>query len=556
MRLALRFVPLAVVSLLATGCPANVDAAGNEDPPDDLALQLATSGPGVGRGGTSQVQVTVTRTGGFTGEVTLAWGDYTGGELTADAVVVPAGQTTATFTCHAGATATLGAHEIHVIGTGNGTAAKSISFNVTVVQPGAFGVALSKNEFYAVPGITVVTTVQITRASYTQPLTVTATPVAGTGITATVVSQPGTGSTADVSIVLAANAPLTNLLGTPVDIKVSGAGAEDQHATVNVTVTADTYTLTASPPQVTYTAGSSPDCSIYCARVSQHWAIRGTAPAVAITGTAPPGIDITMTPLVLPDQDNVQYVHLAVGASVPAGTYQITLHGNIDGQFEKTATFAVQVVNFGTYSLSMQTAPLTVTIGTPAQDVLVINRAGGYTGSITVTGSGDDGAITVAANPSATAGNQTTLTVNVPNSSSVGTHTITVQGTTSQIANVTTTFAVIAQLPAGGTPTGIVIVPTDVHAAVGAMTQFTAYLVDAQGNRTLPAAGWNIGFAVTNSNYGTLQTLPAYDTTQRWRIGTVQAGPLTGNSTTVTAYYFNTTTGTSTFSANATLSVP
>jgi len=117
------------------------------------------------------------------------------------------------------------------------------------------------------------------------------------------------------------------------------------------------------------------------------------------------------------------------------------------------------------------------------------------------------------------------------------------------LANIT-----VANVPAGGVPTGIVLLPTGtVHLGVGASQVFTAYLVDAQGNRTAPAAGFAIGMLTDVS--GVAQAFnSSFSTTQLWQTATVQG--LGVGTTPLRAFYYNTVDGTSTFSAFTTITVP
>lgn len=111
---------------------------------------------------------------------------------------------------------------------------------------------------------------------------------------------------------------------------------------------------------------------------------------------------------------------------------------------------------------------------------------------------------------------------------------------------ITTQFAV------AGPPAGIVITPTSASKSVNATQQFVAYLVDAQGNRTLPAAGFSIGILTDASGVAQVQS-SSFDVTQRTQTATVVA---TGQGTTnVRAFYQNNSNGQSTFFAIATITV-
>ncbi len=94
--------------------------------------------------------------------------------------------------------------------------------------------------------------------------------------------------------------------------------------------------------------------------------------------------------------------------------------------------------------------------------------------------------------------------------------------------------------------------PVSVSAQQTAPTVFTAYLVDAVGNRTAPEPGWAI-ILIDDSNVGTDQSSPPFDLVQRWQMhGVTSNRP--GN-TVVRAFYYRITNGRSTFLATTTLTV-
>ena len=112
----------------------------------------------------------------------------------------------------------------------------------------------------------------------------------------------------------------------------------------------------------------------------------------------------------------------------------------------------------------------------------------------------------------------------------------------------------VVSVPVGGVPTGIVLLPSGtVHLGVGASQVFTAYLVDALGNRTAPAAGFAIGMLTDVS--GVAQAFnSSFSTAQLWQTATVQGLGL--GTTALRASYYNTVDGSSTFSVFTTITVP
>jgi hypothetical protein len=310
------------------------------------------------------------------------------------------------------------------------------------------------------------------------------------------------------------------------------------------------YTMTALPAALSISQGGTGSVTITATRDP------GNSGPITITGSGSHG-SISAVPATLTNQSVT--LQVTVGTDVPVGAYTLRINGAQADPDAPGQQIVVSVtVIAGSFTLTPQVTPLNLSIGTPQAETITINR-GAFSNPVSIAATTDDPHLTVTPNPSPPAsGNLVTLTVDAGSAARAGAHTVTLTGT-SGLVTATATFTVNVNLPSGGTPTGIVIVPLPTPNAPtttkGSIVQYTAYLVDAAGNRTLPAAGWNIGFATGTSAVATVQLpLPDYDTTQRLRTANIGAGQTAGTST-VTAFYFNTTTGTSTFVAGSTLTV-
>jgi hypothetical protein len=186
-----------------------------------------------------------------------------------------------------------------------------------------------------------------------------------------------------------------------------------------------------------------------------------------------------------------------------------------------------------------------VSVGTTRQyGIVVLDQTGHPTADQTATWSivGTSGIATISAGglaACATVGTVTVHAVGPLNGSGV---------------NLTADASLQCVAASGNAAAAIVLLPTGtVHLGVGASQVFTAYLVDAQGNRTAPASGWAIGMLTDVS--GVAQAFNSFfSTTQLWLTATVQG--LAVGTTPLRASYFNTTTGETTFSATTTITVP
>jgi hypothetical protein len=192
----------------------------------------------VARGASGTVTVTVTRTGTFTGPVSLqATGQPAGVTAVFSAASVVAGQTTSTLTITATATATAGTTPITITANGAGVSNQFLTLQLTVTVPaqaGPFSMSLSVSSFLALPATVLASqpVLTITRnAGFTGPvaLSVSGLPV-GLVVGATPTSV--TGNTATLVILNAATANGTY----PITIRGVAAGLGEQSITFQVVV--------------------------------------------------------------------------------------------------------------------------------------------------------------------------------------------------------------------------------------------------------------------------------------------------------------------------------
>lgn len=509
----------------------------------------------VAPGGTVAVTGTVTRLNGFTGSITVHIEPSSNLVTPSSPVVLAPNQTAVSMTV--AVSASFAAPESKSIAmraeAPDYESAGDVTL-LTIAAAGTFNFQESAHAADVFPGATAHAVFNVIRNNYTQPVTVSFAQLAPFSTTV----SPGattTNNTVDNAMVFDIVVPDGTAAGTyTIPLTATGAGSAPVHADLSFKVKKPGYSLSVAGPSGAVVAGSVTPITVTATRDPGF-----TAP-INLTATSSNGI--TITPATINTAPATMQV--TVPGSVTTGSYNVRITAVAAGQGDIAVDVALPVAAAAGYTLAAQTSPLNIALGTTAQQIVSITR-NGFAGDVTINSSADQGTstapdpgITITSAPPFTSGNSTTLNLAVGNGVSIGTHLATVTGSATGLVNVTTTFNIFTSFLTNGTqaPAGIVITTPASQlsgaTAIGSTRQYTAYLVDAQGNRTLPAAGFNIGFAVTNSNFGTLQTLPAYDANQRWRIGTVQAGPLAG-ATTVTAFYFNTTTGASTFTASAPL---
>jgi hypothetical protein len=224
-------------ALLATAAACGGDGGGTDpDPAITVAVGPATAS--VIQGASATVPVTITRSGGFAGPVSLTLtGAPEGVTGTFDPTPIPAGATASTLTLTVAAGVEPGDYPLTVRATGDGVDDKTdaLALTVTAAATPSFALALTPAALTLVQGETKTSAVAITRAGgFTDAvgLAVTGAPA---GLTATVEPASATADAATITVAAAAStAPGTYQL----TVTGTATGLTDQTAQLSVTVTA------------------------------------------------------------------------------------------------------------------------------------------------------------------------------------------------------------------------------------------------------------------------------------------------------------------------------
>ncbi|HEY4320424.1 MAG TPA: hypothetical protein VGM77_04520 [Gemmatimonadales bacterium] len=546
------------VAVLADDCSCPDETLGGVDIPPTAVTVAFTSPPPttVAPGSSGTLYVTITRGSDAIGDVPVGVIPVHDGNgatwLSGDSITIPAGQTTGQLNYQVTATApvdtfTYAASGVRTMFTGALPVKADWTFRV--VPNGSFLLDSHTSDGRIQPGASDSFTVTITRQGYTGPVTFSSTAVNGVSLSFSPATT--TGDTVHVTVATSTGATVGN---TSLLIHATGTGnTAPRELSYLAIVSNDTYTLTALPSPVSIVQGGAGSVT---AKVSGDG-----APATSITGNGAAGITVSpvTTQQGFQGTDQSVTVPVAVGPSVTPGLYTVTLTAVSRALLDVHATFQVQVlpVQTGSYTISVQTAPITVSAGSSAPDVVQILRTN-FPDSVLVTATPPAG-IHVTPSPVAIGTSNVTLTVAVDARVTPATYSVALKGTSAGHPDVNTTFAVIVPTPqTSTTPVSLVLVPTGddntpYHMALNATQQFTAYLLDAQGNRTLPEAGWRIGSATDLSSVAQVLST-SYDSTTKQLNITVQA---LGNGTTpLRAFYEPIAGGQSTFSAATVISVP
>ncbi len=229
------------------GCGGGGDGGGGgggvTGPPATPAITLSLSGgsSSVAQGASSTVTVTVGRSGGFTGPITLtlegAPANVTGTFAPAS---VAAGQTSSTLTLNAAAAAAAGQASLTVRASGQGVTARTapLALTVTAVATPDFSIAASPSTVAVKQGESATSTVNITRTGGFAGSVALAVSGAPTGVTATLASASTTGGSVGVTVAAGASAAVGSFNLTITGTGTGVTGSRTATLAVNVAASA------------------------------------------------------------------------------------------------------------------------------------------------------------------------------------------------------------------------------------------------------------------------------------------------------------------------------
>lgn len=348
-----------------------------------LALNPATLT--ITQGQADQTTVSITRTGGFAGDVTLALEGAPAG-VTGAFVPNPAGGAVSVLTVTVGAATAPGDYQLTVRGSTPAASAgglrtspqfaadQVVQLALTVNVAG--GYTLSATAVSIAQGGSGNSTVTITRVGgNTSPISLS---LEGTpaGVTGNFTPNPATGGTSTLALTVGALVPPG---GYNLTVRGATAGLADQTAGLLLTVTAGGgFTLSADPATLSLTPGGNTSTTITVARTG------GFAESVAFsyTTTAPAGVTITFVPAAT--TGTTTSMGVTVGNGVAVGVYTITVRGTATGLAEQTTIVTLNVIAPGGGNVTWTFCDQT---GIPVWLAVQDGAVGGWTQVVGVAGS-------------------------------------------------------------------------------------------------------------------------------------------------------------------------
>ena len=330
-----RLQTLAVVAstILLSACGGYGDDGVAPTPAFTLSVTPTTLSVQAG-GGTGTLNVSIARSGGFSGAITVS-AEGQPANVTAATITIPAGSTSGSITVNAAATAVVGDATLTLRGTGIGVAAQTATAQLTITEPPGFALTVSPMSVTIAQGRSGSTSVDIARkGGFTGAVALSSNALASGGITVAFTPASATGASSAITVTVAGTVAVGFY---PISVQGTAPGVANQSAGLVVNVTA-TVVLTASPAVLSVQPGASATTTLTIARTNF------TGP-VNLTSFAPAGVTVTFDP---PSTTaTTSSVTISVGAGVAAGTYQLTLQGSGFAIASASVTLSLNVTPAG-----------------------------------------------------------------------------------------------------------------------------------------------------------------------------------------------------------------
>jgi hypothetical protein len=397
-------------------------------------------------GGNTTYAVSTTAVDGFTGNIDLT--------VTGQPAGVTANFTTTPIA--AGGSSTL------TVNTSSSTPSGSYTLIITAVS-GAIRISVPVTLVVQDFSLTAMPSSQSIAAGGNTTYTVTTAGLNGLGFNSNVTLSVGGGMPSGASVTFAPN-PIAGVGSSTLTVTVPGSaaagnyqfnvigtsGSLSHNATVNLTVLAPDFTISATPSSISVVPGG---CASYTVSTT---ALNGFTGTISLSQSgAPSGASAIFNPLSIVGAGS-STLTVCTSSSTPAGSYTINITG-INGTVNHGTPVILVVQDF---SLSATPGSQTVIAGTGTSYTVSTGTASGFTGTVSLSISGFPSGATATFNPTSISGvGSSTLTVSTSSSTPVGTYTLTITGTSATVSRSTTVTLIVSgpDFTIGATPASVTI---------------------------------------------------------------------------------------------------
>lgn len=329
----------AIVLLAVAACG---DSGGTTGPPagedGGVSVAVASSQVTVVQGGSVTLGVTISRTGSFTGAVSVSAQGLPAG-VTTQSINVPAGETAGVLTLTASSAAATGSSAVTVQASGSGVVSASAALQLTVAAPPSFTIALEADAVsLAAPG-TATVDVEVERSGgFEGPINLAVTldrSQAERGLTVEVEPSPITGSEATIEIAADESVSPGSY---DFAIEATAEGVPAQTSQLRLTVEGDgsqaSFSLSVSPATLQITAGGQGTAQVSIERED------GFTGAVSLSGESGGGVTLSFDPANVTGSTSTLSVQTTPES---AGSHTVTITGTADGVEAQQTTLSLEV---------------------------------------------------------------------------------------------------------------------------------------------------------------------------------------------------------------------
>jgi uncharacterized membrane protein len=321
-----------IASFKLPSCPAT-------PPTPDFSLSVTPSSATVTQGSSATYTVNITRTGGFTGAVTLGMSSSPSG-LTGTFSPNPATGASSTLTVPTTTSTAVGPYTITVTGTGTGVPTHTATTSLTVNAPATpdFSLSVTPSSATVTQGSSATYTVNITRTGGFTGAVSLSFGSSPSGLTGTFAPNPATGATSTLTV------PTTTATATgtyTITVTGTGSGVPTHTATTSLTVNppaAGDFSLSVSPASLSIKQGTS---GTYTVSVTRTGGFTG-AVQLSVSGL-PSGVTAVFSPN--PATGTTSTLTVTATATAATGSFALTITGT-SGTLSR-ATSATLVVTQG-----------------------------------------------------------------------------------------------------------------------------------------------------------------------------------------------------------------
>lgn len=437
-----RLASATIAAAMLAACSGGDDGGTEPTPTIDIALSNAALT--IVQGTNQTTTVTLTRSGGFTGDVAITVeGLPTGVTAAAAPATLGASVTSSVVTFTASATAAAGPATATIRAAGNGVTAKTATVALTINAAPSYSLAAAAAS--VAQGGNGNSNITITRTGGFAGAVTLAAEGLPTGVTAAFAPNNTTTNGSVLTLSAAANATVG---AATVTVRGTATGQTDKTTTFQLTVTAvagSSYTLSMNQATASVGQGGTGQANVTITRTG------GFAGAVTLAAEGlPTGVTAAFNPNNTTTDGSVLTLTAAANATV-GGPTTVTVRGTATGQTDKTTTFALTVTAAaGGFSLSVTPTTVPVTQGATANATLTINRTNNFAGQVSLSATGLPTGVTATFQPSITTGTTSTVTFTATASATLGNATVTLRGNTDGLNEQTATLTLTVAAASGG----------------------------------------------------------------------------------------------------------